>query len=91
MGKIESKHVRVFPVGIYKVHGEIHSAETPGNTPLLLSRLFMEELGAVINLADQTISFLAINVHNMPMCKTSKGHPGIEPFGLQHGTSSMSS
>lgn len=73
-GKIEPKHVRVFPMGIYKVHGEIHSAETPGNTPLLLSRPFMEELGAVINLADQTISFLAINVNNMPMCKTSKGH-----------------
>ena len=73
-GKIESKHVRVFPVGIYKVHGEIHSAETPGNTPLLLSRPFMEELGAVINLADQTISFLKVNIHNKPLLKTAKGH-----------------
>lgn len=34
----------------------------------------MEELGAVINLANQTISFLTIGVKDKPLLKTSKGH-----------------
>ena len=73
-GKIQSKHVRIFPVGIYGVHGEVHSAETPGNTPMLISRPFMEELGAVINLGNQTVSFTTLGIYDKPLLKTSRGH-----------------
>ena len=48
-GETISKVVKVFPVGIGQSHGELHSAETPGSTPLLLSRPFMQQLGTVWN------------------------------------------
>ena len=73
-GKIQSKHVRIFPVGICGVHGEVHSAETPGNTPMLISRPFTEELGAVINLGKQTVSFTTLGIYDKPLLKTSRGH-----------------
>ena len=46
-GHIKSDVVKVYPVGLAKVHGEMCSSEVPGPLPLLLSRPFMEEMGAV--------------------------------------------
>ena len=46
-GHIKSDVVKVYPVGLAKVHGEMCSSEVPGPLPLLLSRPFMEEIGTV--------------------------------------------
>jgi len=73
-GQLASDTVKVFPVGIAKIHGELHSAETPGNAPLLLSRPFMQELGTVIGLGSSTVSFPAIDAKDLPLIKTSRGH-----------------
>ena len=76
-GQLTSDTVKVFPVGIAKIHGELHSAETPGNAPLLLSRPFMQELGTVIDLGNNTVSFTAIDIKGLPLIKTSRGHLAI--------------
>ena len=84
-GKVESEGIKVFPCGIYGVRGEIHSAETPGSTPLLISRPFMEELGAVIDVDARLCSFKKIGVYDKPLHKTAKGHLAISL--LDFGTS----
>ena len=65
-GQVTSTTVKVFRIGIQGVHGEIHSAETPGATPLLSSRHFMEELGTGLDLGKGTVSFKKINVVDLP-------------------------
>ena len=77
-GDTTSSTVKIFPIGIGGVHGELHSAETPGETPLLLSRPFMEKLGAVINLKDGTVSFQDLGVKDLPLIRTSRGHMAID-------------
>ena len=76
-GETTSNLVRIFPVGIGKKHGELHSAETPGSVPLLLSRPFMQELGAVIDLGNSVVSFEQIGVKDMPLIRTNRGHMAI--------------
>eukprot|EP00435_Cladocopium_sp_Y103_P049373 s347_g14.t2 len=76
-GQVASTTVKVFPIGINKIHGEIHSAETPGAAPLLLSRPFMEELDTVLDLGKGTVSFRKINVLDLPLVKTSRGHLAV--------------
>ena len=49
-GNVQSNVVKVYPIALSKVHGEMCSSEAPGPLPLLLSRPFMEELGTVIDL-----------------------------------------
>ena len=66
-----SNTVKVFPLGIAKIHGELHSAETPGNTPFLVSGPFMEELGTVIDIGNNTVSFTKIDVKGLPLIKTA--------------------
>ena len=85
-GQLNSDTVKVFPVGIAGIHGELHSAETPGNAPLLLSRPFMQELGTVIDLANSTVSFLKLGVKNCPLIETSRGHLAINllDFDKEH-------
>ena len=41
-GQIQSDVVKVYPIGLAKVHGEMCSSEAPGALPLLLSRPFMQ-------------------------------------------------
>ena len=77
-GETVSREVKVFPIGIGGKHGELHSAETPGDTPLLLSRPFMEALGTVIDLYNRTVSFRALEVQDLPLIKTAKGHLAID-------------
>ena len=76
-GETVSNTVKVYPVGIGGSHGELHSAETKGGTPLLLSRPFMQELGTIIDLANNTVSFRTLGVENLPLIKTSCGHMAI--------------
>ena len=73
-GQIASDTVKIFPVGISKVNGELHSAEAPGGLPLLLSRPFMEELQTVIDIGARTVSFNKIGVSGLPLVRTSRGH-----------------
>ena len=75
-GQIASDTVKIFPVGINKVNGELHSAEAPGSLPLL-SRPFMEELQTVINIGARTVSFNKIGVTDLPLVKTSRGHLAV--------------
>jgi hypothetical protein len=58
-GETISRVVKIFPIGLGGVHGELHSAETDGDTPLLLSRPFMQSLGAIINLKKNVVSLVA--------------------------------
>ena len=76
-GQLKSDAVKVFPVGVAKIHGELHSAETSSNAPLLLSRPFMQELGTVIDIGNSTVSFTSIDVKNLPLLRTSRGHLAI--------------
>ena len=76
-GQLKSDTVKVFPVGIAKIHGELHSTETSSNAPLLLSRPFMQELGTVIDIGNSTVSFTSIDVKNLPLLRTSCGHLAI--------------
>ena len=76
-GETRSDVVKAFPVSIGGVQGEIFSAETPGSVPLLMSRPFMEKLGAVLNLRKSTVSFEEIGVKDLPLLKTSKGHLAV--------------
>ncbi len=58
-GNSESDVVKVFPVAIGGVLGELHSAETKeGNYPLLVSRPFMEHLGTIHRLQEWNSFFL---------------------------------
>ena len=65
-GQVTSTTVKVFPIGIQGVNGEIHSAETPGATPFLSFQHFMEELGRGLDLGKGTGSFKKINVVDLP-------------------------
>jgi len=76
-GETISKVVKVFPVGIGQSHGELHSAETPGSTPLLLSRPFMQQLGTIIDLSKNKVSFKALDVVDLPLIRTSRGHMAV--------------
>ena len=71
-GQVSSQTVKIFPIGINKVHGELHSAEIPGSAPLLLSRPFMEELDTNIDIGKNTVSFRKIGVHDLPLLRTAR-------------------
>lgn len=88
-GETVSDTVKTYPVGIGGSHGELHSAEAKGGTPLLLSCPFMQELGTVIDLSNSTVSFKALGVQNLPLIKTSRGHVAVSllDFGdAPHGS-----
>eukprot|EP00435_Cladocopium_sp_Y103_P058473 s1160_g20.t1 len=76
-GHAESKVVKAYPVGLGGVNGELHSAETPGKTPMLVSRPFMQTLGTIINIGDGTVSFSKLGVHDLPLKRTSRGHLAV--------------
>ena len=42
-GDVASSCLKVYPIGISGIHGELVSCETEGNLPMLLSRAFMEQ------------------------------------------------
>eukprot|EP00435_Cladocopium_sp_Y103_P024596 s4511_g6.t1 len=75
-GEIASNTVKVFPIGIGGVNGELHSAEAPGGLPLLLSRPFMEQLETVIDIGSGEVTFKKIGV-TLKLIKTSKGHLAV--------------
>ncbi|CAE7766366.1 GIP, partial [Symbiodinium sp. CCMP2456] len=77
-GHIKSEVVKVYPVGLAKVHGEMCSSEVPGPLPLLLSRPFMEEMGTVMDIGRGTVSFVALGVADLPLVKTSRGHLAVD-------------
>ncbi|CAE7616057.1 RE2, partial [Symbiodinium sp. CCMP2592] len=68
---------KIFPIGIQGVHGDLYSAEVEGNLPLLLSRPFMHELGAVLDLGANTVSFHSLGVVDLPLVKTQRGHIAV--------------
>ena len=84
-GETVSKVVKIYLVGIGKAHGELHSAECEGMTPLLLSRPFMQELGAVIDLSDNTVSFKELGVAKLPLIRTTRGHMAIDLLNFGAG------
>ena len=88
-GHVESNVVKIYPIALAKVHGEMCSSEAPGPLPLLLSRPFMEELGTVIDMGKGRVSFTTLGVHNLPLQKTSRGHLAVnlldfDPDALSH-------
>lgn len=85
-GNSESDIVKVFPVHLGGVPGELHSAETKeGNFPLLISRPFMEHSGTVINFKAGTVSFTTIGVSDLPLLKTSRGHLAVSLLDFDGG------
>lgn len=77
-GQTESTIVKMFPFGVGgEKHGYIDSAETPGNTPMLVSRPFMKELGTILNLGEGTVSFTKLGVYDLPIVRTKRGHPAV--------------
>ena len=76
-GNVQSNVVKVYPIALSKVHGEMCSSEAPGPLPLLLSWPFMEELGTVIDLGKQVVSFTALGVRNLALKKTARGHLAV--------------
>lgn len=78
--------MKVFPVHLGGVRGELHSAETKeGNFPLLISRPFMEHLGTVINFKAGTVSLTTIGVSDLPLLKTSRGHLAVSLLDFDGG------
>ena len=79
-GHSESKVVKGFAIGIGGVNGTLHSAETNGKIPMLISRPFMQSLGTVIiNIGAGTVTFEKIGVHDLPLIRTCRGHLAILP------------
>ena len=76
-GETISTMVKIFPIGIGGNDGEIHSAETEGSTPLLISRPFMQDLGTVIDFAANTVTFDEIGVYALPLVRTARGHLAV--------------
>ena len=76
-GQIVSNVVKVYPIGLSRIHGEMCSCEAPGPLPLLLSRPFMEELGTVIDVGRGKVSFTAIGVKDLDLVKTNRGHLAV--------------
>ena len=64
--------VKVYPIGLSQIHGEMCSCEAPGSLPLLLSRPFMEE-----HIGRGKVSFTAIGVQDLDLVKTSRGHLAV--------------
>ena len=85
-GDIESQVVKVFPVGIGRRNGELHSAEVPGNNPMLISRPFMQKLGTIINIGDGTVTFERLGVRDLPLRRTSKGHLAVSLLDFEAET-----
>ena len=77
-GETISQVVKVFPIGLGGTHGELHSAETEGDTPLLMSRPFMQKLGAIIDLKRGVVSFEEIGVKDLPLIRTKRGHLAVD-------------
>ena len=77
-GETISQVVKVFPIGLGGTHGELHSAETEGDTPLLMSRPFMQKLGAIIDLQRGVVSFEEIGVKDLPLIRTKRGHLAVD-------------
>ena len=73
----QSTVTKIFPTGMQGVRGDLYSAEVEGNLPLLLSRPFMHELGAVLDLGANTVSFNGLGMTNLPLVKTAKGHIAV--------------
>ena len=88
-GHAESKVVKAYPVGLGGVNGELHSAETPGKTPMLISRPFMQTLGTIINLGEGTVSFSKLNIRDLPLKRTSRGHLAISLLDFDLNTMSV--
>ena len=76
-GMSQSTVTKIFPTGMQGVRGDLYSAEVEGNLPLLLSRPFMHELGAVLDLGANTVSFNGLGMTNLPLVKTAKGHIAV--------------
>ena len=85
-GDIESNVVKVFPVGIGHRNGELHSAEVPGNNPMLISRPFMQKLGTIINIGDGTVTFELLGVRDLPLRRTAKGHLAVSLLDFEAET-----
>ena len=85
-GNIQSDVVKVYPVGLAKVHGEMCSSEAPGPLPLLLSRPFVEEMGTVMDIGRGTVSFTALGVRDLPLVKTSRGHLAVDLLDFDRGS-----
>jgi hypothetical protein len=66
-GKITSKEVATFPVGVGGVQGQLDSAQTADNSPMLLSNSYLRSLGAVIDLENNTVDFTKIGVLGLAM------------------------
>ena len=76
-GQIVSNVVKIYPIGLSQIHGEMCSCEAPGSLPLLLSRPFMKELGTVIDIGRGKVSFTALGVKDLDLVKTSRGHLAV--------------
>ena len=84
-GLSQSTVTKIFPIGIKGVHGDLYSAEVEGSLPLLLSRPFMHELGAVLDLGANTVSFTGLGVTDLPLVKTAKGHIAVNLLDFDEG------
>ncbi|CAE7745994.1 RE1 [Symbiodinium sp. KB8] len=77
-GDVASSCLKVYPIGIKGIHGELVSCETEGNLPMLLSRAFMEQQGTVLDIGAGTVSFEKIGVKELPLVRTAKGHFAVD-------------
>ena len=76
-GHIKSTEIKIYPIGIGGRHGQLHAAETPDMSPLLLSRPFMKKLGTIMDMEHETVSFTQLGLEDIPMIRTSRGHLAI--------------
>ncbi|CAJ1448790.1 unnamed protein product, partial [Effrenium voratum] len=76
-GHIKSTEIKIYPIGIGGRHGQLHTAETPDMSPLLLSRPFMKKLGTIMDMEHETVSFTQLGLEDIPMIRTSRGHLAI--------------
>ncbi|CAJ1410941.1 unnamed protein product [Effrenium voratum] len=76
-GHIKSTEIKIYPIGIGGRHGQLHTAETPDMSPLLLSRPFMKKLGTTMDVEHETVSFTQLGLEDIPMIRTSRGHLAI--------------
>ena len=77
-GRVISEEAITWPVGIGGCPGELTSSQLPDNSPMLLSRALLEQLGAIVDVAEKKITFTALGVYDQPLTQTNSGHLAID-------------
>ena len=86
-GSLQAREVAVIPCQISGRHVLIQVAVLPGSgaeTPLLLSKELLKDLGATLDFVNDTMSFARLGGQPVRLGTTSKGHYALPLFEFSH-------